>query len=150
MEYLADESWRTKRVSVTIRTPGHDFELAAGFLFSENVLRSQSQVREISYCQGEAPQEYNVLSVRLRDSASFDPSLLSRNFYTSSSCGVCGKASIEAVEVTGCEALPSGTLSMEASVLAGLPDRLLAGQDGFQKTGGLHAAAVAAVVADGD
>ncbi len=140
VEFLADGSWRTRSVSVTMRTPGHDFELAAGFLFSESILDSPRQVREISYCQGEEPQEYNVLSVRLRDSVSFDPALLTRNFYTSSSCGVCGKASIEAIEVRGCEILPSGTIALEAEVLAGLPELLLAGQSGFQRTGGLHAA----------
>jgi len=140
VEFLAGASWETRNVSVTMRTPGHDFELAAGFLFSETILSSREQVREISYCQTEAPQEYNVLSVRLRDNVPFDPTLLTRNFYTSSSCGVCGKASIEAVEVRGCEILPSDTLEMEACLIAGLPDLLLEGQSGFQKTGGLHAA----------
>jgi len=123
-----------------MRTPGHDFELAAGFLVSENILSSKDQVREISYCQTEAPQEYNVLSVRLRDHVAFDPTLLARNFYTSSSCGVCGKASIEAVEVKGCEVLPAGTLKMGARLIATLPDLLLEGQSVFQRTGGLHAA----------
>ena len=140
VEYLSGASRKSQNVSVTMRTPGHDFELAAGFLFSEGILGSKDQVREISYCQTDAPQEYNVLSVRLRDEVSFDPTLLVRNFYTSSSCGVCGKASIESVEVRGCELLPSGTLSMGADLAAGLPDLLLEGQAGFQKTGGLHAA----------
>ena len=140
VEFLAGASWETRSVSVTMRTPGHDFELAAGFLFSEAILSSREQVREISYCQTEAPQEYNVLSVRLRDNVSFDPTLLTRNFYTSSSCGVCGKASIEAVEVRGCQILPSDTLKMEARLVASLPDLLLEGQSGFKRTGGLHAA----------
>jgi len=140
VEYLSAGSRRSQNVSVTMRTPGHDFELAAGFLFSESILTNREQVREISYCQTDASQEYNVLSVRLREGVSFDPTLLVRNFYTSSSCGVCGKASIESVEVRGCEALPSGTLSMGADLVAGLPDLLLKGQAGFQKTGGLHAA----------
>ncbi len=140
VEFLAGASWETRNVSVTMRTPGHDFELAAGFLFSEAILGSREQVREISYCQTEAPQEYNVLSVRLRDNVSFDPTLLTRNFYTSSSCGVCGKASIEAVEVRGCAILPSDTLKMEADLVASLPDLLLEGQSGFKRTGGLHAA----------
>jgi FdhD protein len=123
-----------------MRTPGQDFELAAGFLFSESILESRDQVREISYCLDESPQEYNIVSVRLRDGVSIDPDLLSRNFYTTSSCGVCGKASIEAVEATGCTLLPFGTLAMGADRIAGLPDRLLEGQATFRKTGGLHAA----------
>ncbi len=125
-----------------MRTPGSDFELAAGFLFTENILGSRNQVREISYCQGEGLQEYNVLSVRLREEVTFDPGLLTRNFYMSSSCGVCGKASIEAVEVRGCQPLPAGSFQLAAPVLSGLPDLLLAGQAGFQRTGGLHAAGV--------
>jgi FdhD protein len=140
VEFLAGGSRETRSVSVTMRTPGHDFELAAGFLFSESILSSRGQVREISYCQADAPQEYNVLSVRLRDNVVFDPTLLTRNFYTSSSCGVCGKASIEAVEVKGCPILPSGTLAMEGHLVTSLPDLLLEGQAAFQRTGGLHAA----------
>ena len=130
----------TRSVSVTMRTPGHDFELTAGFLFSEGIVQNRSQVREITYCQGEDPQEYNIVSLRLRDTASFDPALLSRNFYTTSSCGVCGKASLEAVEVRGCEPLPLGAPVVAAEVLARLPETLLEGQAGFQRTGGLHAA----------
>jgi FdhD protein len=130
----------SRPVSVTMRTPGQDFELAAGFLFSEDILQSRQEVREISYCLDESPQEYNILSVRLKDGVSFDPNLLNRNFYTTSSCGVCGKASIEAVEAQGCTILPSGTFAMEASWIARLPDQLLEGQATFQKTGGLHAA----------
>ena len=140
VEFLAGSSWKTESVSVTMRTPGHDFELAAGFLCSENILSSREQVREISYCQTEAPQEYNVLSVRLRDHVRFDPTLLTRNFYTSSSCGVCGKASLEAVEVRGCQVLPSDTLAVEGHLVTSFPDLLLKGQAAFQRTGGLHAA----------
>jgi FdhD protein len=140
VEFLAGRTRENPSVSVTMRTPGHDFELAAGFLFSEGILVSPDQVREISYCRSEGPQEYNVLSVRLRDGVSFDPALLTRNFYTSSSCGVCGKASIEAVQVRGCEALPAGTLTMAAEVVDGLPNLLREGQAAFEKTGGLHAA----------
>jgi FdhD protein len=142
VEFNDGAAWETKSVSVTMRTPGHDFELAAGFLFDENILIDRSQVRDISYCRSEGPQEYNVLSVRLRESVSFDPQVLARNFYTSSSCGVCGKASIEAVEVRGCEPIPGGTVSMDARLIDGLPDVLRGSQTAFEKTGGLHAAGV--------
>jgi FdhD protein len=140
VEFVREGRRQTRRVSVTMRTPGHDFELTAGFLFSEGILQDRSQVREITYCQTEEPQEYNVVSLRLQDTASFDPALLSRNFYTTSSCGVCGKASLEAVEVRGCEPLASEAPMVDAAVLAGLPDALLEEQSGFKRTGGLHAA----------
>jgi FdhD protein len=139
VEFFRGGTRESLPVAVTMRTPGHDFELAAGFLRSEGILSSRDQVREITYCQTEGPQEYNVLSVRLRDGVAFDPTFLARNFYTSSSCGVCGKASIEAIEVRGCGPLPMGTLSVSAEVLDALPDRLREGQAVFEKTGGLHA-----------
>jgi len=99
VDYSDHGSRVTRPVSVTMRTPGHDFELAAGFLFSEGLIGNREQVRDISYCQSEGPQNYNILSVRLQDHVFFDADLLDRNFYTTSSCGVCGKASIEALEV---------------------------------------------------
>lgn len=130
----------SRSVSVTMRTPGHDFELAAGFLFGEGILKFRDQVREIAYCSGEEPQEYNLVSVRLREGVGVDPGLLSRNFYTSSSCGVCGKASLEAVEVKGCEPLVSGAFRVEGDLVARLPEVLRGGQAAFQRTGGIHAA----------
>jgi FdhD protein len=138
----------SRSVSVTMRTPGHDFELATGFLFGEGILRSRDQVREIAYCGVGEHQEYNVVSVRLRKGMEVDPDLLTRNFYTSSSCGVCGKASLEAVEIRGCEALPLGSLQVEAGLVGRLPDLLLRGQATFQRTGGLHAAGL--VTRDGE
>jgi FdhD protein len=86
-----------------MRTPGNGFELAAGFLYGEGLLLHREDVPEISYCQTDKPQTYNILIVKLRARAPFDPGALSRNFYMSSICGVCGKASLEAVEVRGCE-----------------------------------------------
>ena len=130
----------TRSIAVTMRTPGHDFELAAGFLYTEGVLPDRGIVQEITYCRsGEAAQEYNVLEVRLRR-ADVDLDRLSRNVFTSSSCGVCGKASIEAVEVQGCAALPLGDLRLTPEAIAALPDRLRAAQSDFDRTGGLHAA----------
>ena len=139
VEFSHGGSRESVAVAVTMRTPGHDFELAAGFLRSEGILSHRDQVRDITYCQSEGPQEYNVLSVRLREGVSFDPTLLARNFYTSSRCGVCGKASIEAVGVRGCGPIPRGSLTVSATLLDSLPDRLREGQAVFEKTGGLHA-----------
>ncbi len=132
-------------VAVTMRTPGDDFELAAGFLFSEGLIRSRDEIRTISYCTGPETQEYNVVSVALREGVSFDPALLNRNFYTTSSCGVCGKASLDAVEVKGCVPFPAGSgVRMEPRVLKQLPQALREGQGVFQRTGGIHAAALVA------
>jgi FdhD protein len=130
----------TRSVSVTMRTPGQDFELAAGFLFSEGILGGREELREITYCQSGEAQQYNVVTVRFREEVALDPELLTRNFYTSSSCGVCGKGSLEAVEVRGCQALPDGTLVLDPSLIPRLPELLLDGQKGFKRSGGLHAA----------
>jgi FdhD protein len=132
------------RVSVTMRTPGSDFELAAGFLFTEGVLRAADEVAAIRYCVDadlDGPQQYNVVSVQLAPGAAFDPELLRRSFYTTSSCGVCGKASIEAVRGQACPVAAPGPVVSAATLLA-LPARLRAAQAVFERTGGLHAAAL--------
>ncbi|MDX1579224.1 MAG: formate dehydrogenase accessory sulfurtransferase FdhD [Gemmatimonadota bacterium] len=127
------------RVAVTMRTPGNDFELAAGFLLSEGLLDSAADVLELRYCTDVVPQEYNIVTAHLREGARFDPADLTRNFYTTSSCGVCGKASLEAVEVQGCAPLPPGPV-FDPDVIRALPDRLREEQRVFDRTGGLHAA----------
>jgi FdhD protein len=129
-------------VSVTMRTPGHDFELAAGFLAGEGLLRSRKDLKEITYCQDGEVQEYNVVSVRYCDPEPPKVDRLERHFYTSSSCGVCGKASLESVEALGCVALPLGAPDLDPSILASLPDRMRPAQPVFQRTGGIHAAAL--------
>jgi FdhD protein len=130
-----------RSIAVTMRTPGQDFALAAGFLVTEGVLASREQLREITYCRsGQGPQDYNVLEVRLHSGKGVDLDRLSRNVFTSSSCGVCGKGSLEAVEVQGCAPLPAGTLKLSARTLADLPARLRQEQGDFARTGGIHAA----------
>jgi len=125
------------RVAVTMRTPGNDFELAAGFLHSEGLLRSPLELAEIKYCTdvelGE--QAYNVVTVHLR--RPFEAELVQRNFGVTSACGVCGKASIDSIEVAS-EPLPDGP-SVPGDVIAGLPERLRTAQRTFERTGGLHA-----------
>jgi FdhD protein len=124
-------------VAVTMRTPGHDFELAAGFLFTEGLVENGREIATVGYCElPEDEQHYNVVTVRL--TRPFDPGLTSRNFYATSSCGICGKASLDHVEVR-CDALPTGPV-VAASVIAGLPDTLRERQRIFDRTGGLHAA----------
>ncbi|WP_150306646.1 formate dehydrogenase accessory sulfurtransferase FdhD [Planctomonas psychrotolerans] len=132
-------------LAITMRTPGHDFDLAAGFLVSEGVIRSGHQFAAARYCAGatdEGLNTYNVLDVTLAPGvAPPDPSL-ERAFFTTSSCGLCGKASIDAVRTTTAYEVATDALDVDAALLATLPGRLRAGQDVFEKTGGLHAAAL--------
>lgn len=128
------------QVAVTMRTPGDDFQLAAGFLFGEGLIAARADVVELRYCTDVEPQEYNIVTVHLSPSAAFDPDSLTRNFYTTSSCGVCGKASLEAVEVRGCAPLPAGTPVVSGEVVRSLPGILRERQRVFERTGGLHAA----------
>jgi FdhD protein len=132
-------------LSITMRTPGHDFDLAAGFLISEGVVAHAGEIAAIRYCAGinEAGENtFNVLDVTLaKGVAAPDPSL-ERNFYMTSSCGLCGKASIDAVRTASHHPVARDPLVIDASLLASFPDRLRAGQEVFDKTGGLHAAAL--------
>jgi FdhD protein len=124
------------RVAVTMRTPGHDFELAAGFLFTEGLVTGSGDVASVGYCDlPRDEQEYNVVTVGL--TRTIDPGAIERNFYATSSCGICGKASLDQVEVR-CRPVPPGTV-VAGSVLAGLPDALRDRQRIFEQTGGLHA-----------
>ncbi len=130
------------QISVTMRTPGHDFELAAGFLHTEGILDSAEQVRAISYCTDpslDGEQQYNIVNVFLRPGVSFDRARLRRNFYTTSSCGVCGKASIEAIHVRGICPIVNDAFAVDAEIFARLGDGLRHSQSIFEKTGGLHA-----------
>lgn len=132
---------RVEPLAVTMRTPGADFELAAGFLYGEGIVDRVEDVLELTYCSGPEEQEYNVVEVRLAPDVDVDMEALRRNFYTTSSCGVCGKASLEAVRATGCTVLAAGP-SIEARLVAELPVRLRDHQSVFARTGGLHAAGV--------
>jgi FdhD protein len=132
-------------LAVTMRTPGHDFDLAAGFLVSEGVITRASQLSTVRYCAGateEGVNTYNVLDVTLAPGvAPPDPSL-ERSFYTTSSCGLCGKASIDAVRTQSAYEVRDDALRVDAELLTTFPERLRAEQPVFDKTGGLHAAAL--------
>ena len=125
------------RVAVTMRTPGGDFELAAGFLFTEGLVAADG-VQRVAYCDDldDEEQRYNVVTVTLTEP--FDATRLSRNFYATSSCGVCGKASLDDIAVR-CDVVPAG-FTVASDVLVGLPERLRGAQRVFDRTGGLHAA----------
>src|ERR671918_2938317 len=129
-------------VAVTMRTPGADFELAAGFLYGEGIVSSPGDIRRISYCVDvDAEQQYNIVNVELRGGHSYDPRPLERHFYTTSACGVCGKASLEQLELRGCPVIPPGPELTPQKIYA-LPDKLREAQGLFDATGGLHAAAL--------
>jgi len=132
---------RATRVAVTMRTPGADFELAAGFLFAEGIVRAHEDVAAIRYCT-EGEQLFNVVNVVLSPSAEWEPSALAeRAFPVTSACGVCGKASIEDALGPACPRIESD-LVVTPEILLGLPDVLRSAQAVFERTGGLHAAAL--------
>ncbi len=142
LEIRLQAEGETQTVAVTMRTPGNDFELAAGFLHNEGIIGEPAQVSGISYCVDadvEADQRYNIVNVGLRRASLPELATLERHFYTTSACGVCGKASLDAIEMRDCPALPAGP-RVSPSVLTGLPGKLRAAQGLFDATGGLHAA----------
>lgn len=135
-----------KPLAITMRTPGDDFALAAGFLVSEGVLANAYDVQNIVYCAGatvDGSNSYNVVDVRTSPDVVIPDITLERNVYTTSSCGLCGKASLDAVRTTARWPIAdTPPVRVEPSLLAGLPDRLRAAQRVFDRTGGLHAAAL--------
>lgn len=133
-----------KSISVTMRTPGADVDLALGFLYAEAVLNGFAEVERIQHSgpSGEKRESRNVVTVWLRPGATFDAGRLERHFYTTSSCGVCGKTSLEALDLAGCPALPTGRPHFRPAAVHALPRTLRAAQSVFDQTGGLHAAAL--------
>jgi FdhD protein len=132
----ADENGGTGRsISITMRTPGHDAELALGFLHGEGLLREPRDVIDTGFCGTTG----NVLRVTARADLPLDLSRLARNFYSTSSCGVCGKASIDAVTASAGGRRIDSDVVVREQVLRALPDRLRAAQAGFAETGGMHA-----------
>jgi len=128
---------------ITMRTPGDDFELAAGFLVSEGVVTRQKQVRGIRYCAGATADQantYNIVDVQLDPDVELPEFTLERNFYATSSCGLCGKASLDAVRTTATWTVHDDDISLDPDQLATYPDRLRSAQRVFDRTGGLHAA----------
>lgn len=125
-----------KPVSITMRTPGNDLELAAGFLFAEGLLRSPDEIEDARQPSA------NSVEFQLQPGVPVDLERLDRNFYMTSSCGVCGKASLQALEMAGCPSLPREAPCLDCDVLHGLPGTLRQAQAVFDKTGGLHAAAL--------
>ncbi|GHE89211.1 sulfurtransferase FdhD [Streptomyces spiralis] len=138
-------------LTVTMRTPGDDFDLAAGFLMSEGVVHAAEDVTAIRYCAGataDGGNTYNVVDVALAPGVPAPDASLERNFYTTSSCGLCGKASLDAVRTSAAWSVAEDALRVTPELLSFLPDRLRAAQRVFDSTGGLHAAGL--FTADGE
>lgn len=139
LSYQSNKGWISKSISVTMRTPGNDAELAVGFLYTEGILSLAADLTEIRYADAE---KQNVLYVSLADNVMPDIGTLERNFYTTSSCGVCGKSSIEAVRVA-CNILDTkDNIQVPAALLYSLPEILRNNQEVFENTGGIHACAL--------
>ena len=133
---------RTHTVAVTMRTPGSDFELAAGFLYGEGVIGGRDEISRITYCTDpdvDPEQLFNIVNVELAAQVAPDLHSLERHFYTTSACGVCGKASLDALRLRGCPRVASGP-RVSPDVIYGLPGKLRGAQGVFESTGGLHAA----------
>lgn len=154
---LGDDSWEVRQdtaareepleiriqgrsISVTMRTPGNDKELALGFLLSEGLIRNRNEVLEIVHCHHNQARDENVLNVFLAPTVEIDLARLTRNFFSSSSCGLCGKSSIESVH----QHFPpiANQMTISAELLFELPERLRAAQKTFNCTGGLHASGI--------
>jgi FdhD protein len=130
-----------RSLSVTMRTPGNDFELAVGFLFTEGILRSREDLHSVEYTRDgvRGPSE-NIVDVTLERGVEVDFASHARNFYATSSCGVCGKASLDAIRVLGVRPVAQDGPTVSAGLLSLLPERLREAQTLFAATGGLHAA----------
>ncbi len=129
-----------KPLTVTMRTPGNDLELAAGFLLTEGIIQTSAQIAAMHMAATTGGGKSNIVEVTLTGS-DFDSADLQRNFFAASSCGICGKASIDAVRVRGLKA-PDRNFRIDPELLCTLPDRLRAEQAVFSRTGGLHGAAL--------
>lgn len=134
----------SQTLAITMRTPGHDFDLVAGFLLTEGLIQSRTDIQTLTHCVDpgvDSAQRHNIVNVSLNRSLHPDFKSLERHFFTTSACGVCGRASIEALQLRGQEAIAS-SMRVSSDLICQLPEQLRKAQSIFTKTGGLHAAAL--------
>ena len=144
LEFRVRAGEAQRSLAITMRTPGHDFELAAGFLLSEGLIAGRQDIARIAYCvdpQIDGEQRYNIVQVVLQGEELPDLTTFTRHFTVGSACGVCGRAGLETLRGRGCTALAPGPV-IHPEVITALPQRLYAVQGLFSRTGGLHAAAL--------
>lgn len=143
LNYGSLQNRKKMSLAVTMRTPGNDEELTAGFLLTEGIIQEKEDLISIKKIPTKhADSTNNIILAEFSPSANFDPATLERHFYTTSSCGICGKTSIEAVQTNSCFDLPTSPFEILPSILLNLPKKLQKHQSVFTKTGGLHAAAL--------
>lgn len=143
LEMQLSEPGHSQTLAITMRTPGHDYELTAGFLFGEGIISSKEEIVQMTYCVGEErnEQEYNLLSISLRGGIPADLPHLERHFFTNSACGICGTTLLDDLERREIATIPEGP-QVEPELLCSLGERLRQSQPLFDQTGGLHAAAL--------
>ena len=131
-------------VSITMRTPGNDFELATGFLFTEGIIKSGDDILSIKYCTDhqKKEQQFNIVRVELKPDVEFEASAFNRNFYMTSACGICGKASIDAIAIHCLKREVNDHFKIDKQLVFSLSDKLKQKQAIFNNTGGIHAAAL--------
>jgi FdhD protein len=131
-------------VSITMRTPGNDFELAIGFLFTEGIIKSGDDILSIKYCTDhqKKEQQFNIVRVELKPDVEFKASAFNRNFYMTSACGICGKASIDAIAIHCLKREVNDDFKFDKQLVFSLSDKLKQKQAIFNNTGGIHAAAL--------
>ena len=131
-------------VSITMRTPGNDFELATGFLFTEGIIKSGEDILSIKYCTNhqKKEQQYNIVRIELMPDVEFEATAFNRNFYMTSACGICGKASIDAIAVHCVKSEINDEFKIDKQLVFSLSDKLKQKQTIFNNTGGIHAAAL--------
>ncbi len=141
LEILLRAGEEQRTLAITMRTPGNDYDLAAGFLHNEGILRSKDDFANMTYCVDGNQQEYNSLRVQLKTDSFPELHQLERHFFTSSACGVCGTTMLDDLSERNIPAIPMGPI-VDSSLITSLPDKLRQSQDLFESTGGLHAAAL--------
>lgn len=143
LQYFQNNEWVEKPLTITMRTPGNDFELVLGFLHNESIINSVKDIIQIKYCETVKPDEKgNVIIVKLSPEVSFDFTNLNRYFFTNSSCGICGKTAIEAVNNNNKNTHQNNTLKINKQIVWKLNDLLTPEQTIFNYTGGIHASAL--------
>jgi len=143
LQFLQDNEWIEKPISITMRTPGNDFELVLGFLHNESIINSAKDILQIKYCKTVKPEEEgNVIVVKLSPGISFDMTHLNRYFFTNSSCGICGKTAIDAVSNNCKNTHQNNLLKIDIETVWRLNDLLAPEQTIFNYTGGIHASAL--------
>ena len=141
LEILLRAGEEQRTIAITMRTPGNDYDLAAGFLHNEGIIHSKNDFTTMTYCVDGNQQEYNSLRVQLKSDAFPELHQLERHFFTNSACGVCGTTFLDDLSERNIPPIPAGPIA-DPVLITSLPDKLRAAQDLFESTGGLHAAAL--------